>query len=258
MNLLKNIMKVKTNIILFFLLILTAISSIIYYFKSSDCYEFTFKNKSILKELSYINKDTLSKYYQLFRVMNINKDYSKQDFMLFVNAKNIELYEKLNDENIFLNSKVLADKHSLFEGFYHIGFDKKNDSMKFIINNPKFNYCKKGDIIIPTYNYFNLDINYIYTIKKDSFYLLNDFNTFNIFASSLKCDGKVKMRLDTLSSIKYNNLFFYRESFFFDTQIDSNSASVIKNYLNNKEVIKKEDLTYIPFSYKSLDNFYCE
>jgi|GEM_PF-7002500 hypothetical protein len=258
MKLLKNILKLKTKVILYFLVILTALLLIIYYFNSSDCNQFTYKNKSLLKEISSINQDTLSKYYQLFRVININKDYLKKDFMLFVESKNKVLYNKLNNENILLNSKVLADKYSLFEGFYHIGFDKINDSMKFIINNPELNYCKKGDIIISTYNYFKLDINYIYKIKKDSFYLLNDFNTINIFASSLKCDGKVEMRLDTLSSIKYNNLFFHKGSIFFDKQIDSNSASIIENYLNKKEVIQEDDLIYIPFTYKKLDNFYCE
>ena len=212
----------------------------------------------IRASLNEIDTDSLSKYYQLFKISNINEEISKEDFLDFINDKNVELSRQLKNEKIKLNSHSVAKREKSFEGFYHIGVDNVDDRMqKILINNEK--NSAKGDIMIPLKNYYDITPNNIYAIKKHELIKVKTFKVNKVLATSLNCSGKVKMKLDTIdyytNSLKFNNKSFINDE---DKEIDSLTLNILLQSSELKSVVEQYKYVYVPIEYKPISYFYCE
>lgn len=209
--------------------------------------------------INKIDIDTLSKYYQNFKIQNLKGDYTKIDFLNYLGDKNIKLKKQLKNKKIGLNSELKSSELLVFEGFYHFGLDNVDNEARWVINSIKFADSLTGDILIPLKNYYNLKVNNIYILDNDTVLKLNNFNTHIILGNSIQCDKeKIKMKLDTidysLSAFKFIN-----QKLFFNHYIeDKHTLNVLLNDSILKNIVVKHPYVYVPFTYKPLSYFYCD
>ncbi len=247
--------KTKKKLLYATLLIIIVISFISIIFIGNKDY---LNYGKIKNELLEINNDSLSKYYQLFKVLSKSDDYNKKDFLDFLADKNFKLQGQLAIKEIKLNSKFKSEKENIFEGFYHIGIDGIDNNARWVINSSKEIDSLEGDIIISTKNFYDLKLNNIYTVKNNDLLSISSFYANKVLAKSLNCKSKVKMKLDTIDYF-YNSLKF-KNGKILDTykKMDMITLKVIlKDSLLNT-VINKYDNVFIPFSYKPIEYFYCD
>lgn len=214
------------------------------------------KYKTIEAKLNEIDKDTLSKYYQIFSISAYNQDYDENDFKSFLQNRNAVLEKKISEYDIKLNSEVKSLQTGVFEGFYHIGPDGVDNNAKNIIIDPKANL--DGDILLPTHNYFDFKENRIYGVKKDKVVDLGEFNAVKIVSKSIECEGKVKIKLDTID-YGSNALVFNDQKMKIKKNIDKRTLDIILKDPKLLSIVKEYSDVYVPFNhYKPFANFYCD
>lgn len=241
--------------IILFILFLLGLSLIGYFGWNSLTYNEN-KYRTIEKNLNEIDQDTLSKYYQIFRISVYGQDYDENDFKRFLRNRNVALEKKISKYNIKLNSEAKAKLNGGFEGLYHIGPDGVDNHATNIIIFPEENL--DGDIMLPTNNYFSLKENNIYGIKKGKVVDLGEFNAVEIVSKSIKCEGIVKFKLDTID-YGSNAIAFNDQKMTIKKPIDKKTLDIILQEPRVLSIIKEYSKLYVPFNhYKPFADFYCE
>ncbi len=211
----------------------------------------------IQSNLEKINVDSLSKYYQIFRIENESRDYDEVDFFNFLTDKNLILKNQLSKYNIKLNSEFVSNQKNVFKGFYHIGPDDVDDNMENLLVENDITSLK-GDILLPTKNYYNIKTNNIYGIRNGEVINLGIFNPISIVAKSIPCEGNVKIKLDTID-FGVNIIRFHNQKSSIKNEIDNETLGIILNDSLLKSIVKINDHLYIPFNtYKPKSYFYCD
>jgi hypothetical protein len=212
----------------------------------------------IKSDISNIDTDSLSKYYQLFLVENNKEIYNEIDFCKFLEKRNIILKKQLERYDIKLNSVLESEQKNVFMGFYHIGPDRIDNNMDNMITDFEINSLN-GDIGIPTINYFKLNFNTIYSISNNELINLGIFNPVLIVEKSINCiDGEVKIKIDTVE-FKKNRITFHNKKVKIKNKIDEETLSILLSDSLLKTAVKDNNFLYIPInSYFPKDYFYCD
>lgn len=215
----------------------------------------------ITSKLKMINNDSLSKYYQLFRIEYAQKKYTEADFNRYISNKNQNLFNQLRKNNIKLLSEAEAENSGTFFGFYHIGPDGVDNRLSKNIIFPKESI--EGDIMIQTNDYFNIVKNNIYILEKDTIVNISEFNAIKIFAESIPClNGNVRWKIDSLPFLDTDiNYLTFKESEIITLRknIDKQSIDAILNDSLINTIIKNNKNVYIPFTkFLPVSEFYCD
>lgn len=244
-------MKRKNKYLLSVLIILILTISLVYYWER--------KYISYLRinhEIGKINTDSLSKYYQLFRLSVNYNDYDIEDFLKFIKPKNSLLFTQLIDNDIKLSSPKNAEKIGAFDGFYHIGPDGKDDKDTLNIIFPRKSL--NGDIGLDLKNFFNITRynNDIYLIDDNSIYEHGKFNYNDIVKRFKNCKTDLKIK-DADNYVFENTVSLINGRIETSSQMDKKTLDVILRDSLFLNLSKKYKTLFISFRYMPIDYFYC-
>ncbi len=201
-------------------------------------------NHIVSKGMREINKDSLAKYYDAFRMKFFFERNGKKEFLDYIEKYNLNLHEQLSDEHIRLYPIQRNVNLNSNEGLYYV---MSNDNNNYIL----YNYYQK-----------KYKTDFIYAIDDNNIIPISYLNTSKMIAKSIPCkEGEVKYTIDTLSldSSKYFMFSKIKDSSVkFSKEKDERLLKIFESDSLISEISRKYDFIFSRFSHEPIDNFYCD
>ncbi|GAA4239690.1 hypothetical protein GCM10022291_35000 [Postechiella marina] len=205
------------------------------------------KNNIITKRMDKINKDSISKYYDAFRMKYFFDKNDKEEFLNYIKKYNSNLYDELSDECIKLYPILNLESLNGNKGIYYVTSKDNNLGEEHTL----YNYIPQK---------YKSDV--LYAIDNNKIKRIAYFNTSKMIAKSIPCkEGSVKYNIDTLSldSFKY---FMFSKKRGVPLKVSENADKRLINIFKTDSLIleksKEHDFIFAQFGYEPIDNFYCD
>ena len=231
---------------------------------NNDITTSAFKNKLISLDYKYllnINNDFINFYYKQFNLINVRR-------IIAIDGSGIQLLYSLKSDFKANSSKTYTTGYisNLYDidNNIPIAFDifRSADERQNLIT--QFKYINKNDILTADRGYYSidiinkllmLDINFVFRVKKDNFFLLKNFNKIelieNNFSKSIKYNYNNKNY--NFKILKYSNIEVIDKKYNKDTlseQVNNNNITI--NNCKNKLIKLNNKLNIIKLIYKDL------
>jgi len=233
----------------YFIIILIALIFCLFQFtplKKNIAYQFA------KQKIEKINKDSLDKYFTVFKMRHLFDDYKKEGFLNYLEPLNSKLHNQLSNSDIKLYSPKEQKYANSLEGVYYDIISKK--LMEGALPN---------QLLIYQFNIKKFKENILYTIDNNEVKPIIYINTTKMIAKTIPCDEgaiNIPINADSLSFSNFQHIFFKEKNnpIRYSKDIDKRMIDIINEDSLIMEVSKKYSYIFSLFNYEPIDSFYCD